>query len=236
MKHKGILTNQSNQGDIDLAILFAKNKISILRYALQREEFVAMNSSNKTLNKLRQLRIQLNGYTISDLEVEDTTTQTKVGEDMSPTKKIEVDEVPWEDIIGQEEAKKRLRDEAVRYLGTYDSTTKKSIFESVLGTKPPKAILLFGPPGTGKTMTLKAVITEAEKIKQELSKNKKIPAKRIHWDIITPDMIKNKYIGESAKSIKRVFDTAKKEAPSLLVIDEIDALSTRRCEEGFNEG
>lgn len=210
--------------EYDCALLFSKFKISKQRYELWRE---------KEFKRYGKLILQINSFTINCLDIEDTKTGIRVGE-KKITQEDNIEDVEWEDVIGQEEAKKMLRDNVVRFLATYDSSTKKSIFENVLGTRPPKAILLFGPPGSGKTFSIKAAITEAAKIRDTLKEEGK--GEKIHLNIISAADIKNKYVGESAKSIKRVFDNAKKEAPSLLVIDEIDALFSKRKDNGFNEG
>lgn len=235
-KEKKLIKNEMG---MDAAILYSKYRVTKERYELQKEELEKMNSSDPELNKLKNLKLQLNGIALYDLTVEDLQTQRKVG-DVFGQQALDVEVVEWDDVIGQKSAKKLLRDTVVRFLGTYNKKDKKSIFETVLKTKPPKAILLYGFPGTGKTYSLKAAITEAENIRADLLKKRKLnnpgETKKIHFDIITPDQIKNKYIGESSKAIKRVFNQAKKEAPSLLVIDELDAFFSRRSDEGFNEG
>lgn len=227
----------------DFGLLYAKFIVTKLRYDMQQEDLRKVNPEDKVLQQLRKLRLQLNGIAIIDMAVEDIRTNRKVGEATSNAELLaEIEQVEWSDVVGQEDAKKTLRDSVVRFLGTYDHTDKSSIFENVLSTKPPKAILLYGPPGTGKTYMLKAVITESERIRDELIKVNKLNPdlaeenKRIYFNLITPDQIKDKYIGESAKAIKGVFSAAKKEAPSLLVIDEIDAFFSKRGDRGFNEG
>lgn len=227
----------------DFGLLYSKFVITKLRYDLQKEDLKKNELNDKLYNRLKKLRLQLNGIALSEMDVEDVKNNRKIGDPVSNTELLsEIEHVEWEDVIGQTEAKKILRDSVVRFLGTYDHITKQSIFERVLGTKPPKAILLYGPPGTGKTHILKAAITESERIREELIKNNKLNPglpnenKRIYFNIITPDQIKDKYIGESSKAIKAVFTQAKKEAPSLLVIDELDAFFSKRGDRGFNEG
>lgn len=224
----------------DFGLLYAKYVITKLRYDLQKEDLLngKLDLDTKLYKQLRKLRLQFDGLAISEMVVEDLKTNKKIGDTTSNSELLaEIEEVQWEDVVGQIEAKKLLRESVVRFLGTYDSTTKQSIFENVLGTKPPKAALLYGPPGTGKTYILKAVITEAEKIRNDLLKEGKIQGNgKIKFIIITPDQIKDKYIGESAKAIKAVFNQARKEAPALLVIDELDAFFSKRSDRGFNEG
>lgn len=204
--------------DKDSVVLYAKYRLSKQRYEMQK----ALD-----FKEYKDMNIQLNSYTINNLQIEDKDGK-KVGEEKEA---LDIEEVQWEDVIGQEDAKKMMRDTVVRFLGTYDRATKKSIFENVLATRPPKAILLFGPPGTGKSLTVKAALTEAEQIRKSYKDEKSI-----HYKIITAADIKNKYVGESAKAIQEVFTTAKKEAPSLIIIDELDAFFSKRQENGFNEG
>ena len=225
--------------DKDFALLYGKFLITKLRYELQQENLKKNNFDTKLYKQLSKLRLQMDGIAVSEMVVEDIKNNRKVGDATQGSDVIaEIEKVDWTEVIGQNEAKKLLKDSVVRFLGTYDSSSKQSIFETILGTKPPKAVLLYGPPGTGKTFMLKAVITEAEKIRENLIKEGKIQSgnKRIKFIIITPDQIKDKYVGESAKAIKNVFTQARKEAPALLVIDELDAFFSRRSESGFNEG
>ncbi|HIP34711.1 MAG TPA: AAA family ATPase, partial [Methanothermococcus okinawensis] len=87
------------------------------------------------------------------------------------------------------------------------------LFEKV-GIEPPKGVLLYGPPGTGKTLLAKAVAheTNATFIK-----------------IVGSELVK-KFIGEGAKLVKDVFKLAREKAPSIIFIDEIDAIASRRTE------
>lgn len=235
LNEKDVLVSKD---DKDFGILYGKYLITKLRYDLQQDQLKKWNSNSKLYKQLVKLRLQLNGIAVSEMNVEDLKRNRRIGEGGMDADLAEVEKVEWEEVIGQQEAKKILKDSVVRFLGTYDNLTKESIFEKVLGTKPPKAVLLYGPPGVGKTFMLKAVITEAEKIRETLIKENKIKGdyKKIKFIVITPDQIKDKYIGESAKAIKSVFNQAKKESPALLVIDEIDAFFSRRGERGFNEG
>ena len=236
LEDRGIIKTKE---DKDFSLLYGKFLVTKLRYELQQENLKKNNVDTKLYKQLSKLKLQMDGIAVSEMVVEDIKNNRKVGDATQGSEIIgEIEKVEWNEVIGQSDAKKLLKDSVVRFLGTYDSSSKQSIFETVLGTKPPKAVLLYGPPGTGKTYSLKAVITEAEKIRENLIKEGKIQSgnKRIKFIIITPDQIKDKYVGESAKAIKNVFNQARKEAPALLVIDELDAFFSRRSESGFNEG
>ncbi len=88
---------------------------------------------------------------------------------------------------------------------------KPEKFEKV-GIEPPKGVLLYGPPGTGKTMMAKAVAnrTEATFIR-----------------VVGSELVQ-KYIGEGARMVREVFDLAKEKSPSVIFIDELDAIGAKR--------
>jgi transitional endoplasmic reticulum ATPase len=81
-----------------------------------------------------------------------------------------------------------------------------------LGISPPKGVLLVGPPGTGKTMIARAVAAES----------------RAHFLTINGPEIVDKYYGASEQQLRQLFETARKKAPSIIFIDEIDAIAQKR--------
>src|SRR3989338_8096349 len=83
-----------------------------------------------------------------------------------------------------------------------------------LNIEPPKGVLLHGPPGTGKTLMAKAVANESE----------------ANFILINGPEIMNKFYGESEKRLRDIFDEAEKNAPSIIFIDEIDAIAPQREE------
>jgi transitional endoplasmic reticulum ATPase len=85
-----------------------------------------------------------------------------------------------------------------------------------LGIEPPKGILLYGPPGTGKTLIARAVASESNAA----------------FFVINGPEIMNKLYGESESRLRTIFQDAQKHAPSIIFIDEIDALAPRRAESG----
>nr|WP_088922928.1 CDC48 family AAA ATPase [Sulfolobus acidocaldarius] len=118
---------------------------------------------------------------------------------------IEVPEVHWFDIGGLEEVKEELR-EVVEYPLKY-----REVYEN-MSIEPPKGILLFGPPGTGKTMLAKAVATESG----------------ANFIAVRGPEILSKWVGESEKAIREIFRKARQAAPTVIFFDEIDSIAPIR--------
>ncbi|MFZ1038942.1 MAG: CDC48 family AAA ATPase [Candidatus Bathyarchaeia archaeon] len=125
---------------------------------------------------------------------------------------IEVPTVHWTDIGGLDEVKQDLK-EAVEW-----PVKSPEIFVR-LGIKPPKGVLLYGPPGCGKTLLARAVATESE----------------ANFITIKGPEIFSKWVGESEKAIREVFRKARMAAPAVIFFDEIDSLAPRRGL-GFADG
>jgi transitional endoplasmic reticulum ATPase len=126
---------------------------------------------------------------------------------------IEVPDVKWSDIGGLHEAKQELK-EVVEW------PLKKPESFRRLGITPPKGVLVFGPPGCGKTLLARAVATESE-------------ANFI--SVKGPELI-SKWVGESEKAIREVFRKARTAAPAIIFFDEIDALAPTRGAGGDGPG
>ncbi len=118
---------------------------------------------------------------------------------------IELPTTHWEDIGGLEEVKQDLK-EAVEW------PLKNPEIFTRLGIKPPKGILLYGPPGCGKTLLAKAVATESS----------------ANFITIKGPEIFSKWVGESEKAIREVFRKARMAAPAVIFFDEMDSLAPRR--------
>ena len=118
---------------------------------------------------------------------------------------IEVSTVHWDDIGGLDEVKQHMK-EAVEW------PLKNPEIFSRLGIKPPKGILLYGPPGCGKTMLARAVATESE----------------ANFISIKGPEVFSKWVGESEKAIREVFRKARMAAPAVIFLDEMDSLTPRR--------
>jgi len=118
---------------------------------------------------------------------------------------IEVPKVKWEDIGDLEEVKKTLR-EMVEWPLKYRESFER------MGMEPPKGILLYGPPGCGKTLLAKAVATESG----------------ANFIAVKGPELLSKWFGESEKRVRDLFKKAKQVAPCIIFFDEIDALAPRR--------
>ncbi len=118
---------------------------------------------------------------------------------------IEVPDIRWKDIGGLEELKDTLR-EAVEWPLTNSEDFKR------IGIQPSKGILLFGPPGTGKTMLSKAVATES----------------KANFISVKGSEILSKWFGESERKIAEIFKKAKQASPCIIFFDEIDAIAPMR--------
>jgi len=118
---------------------------------------------------------------------------------------IEVPSVQWTDVGGLTEMKQELQ-EAVEW-----PLNKPEVFKRV-GIRPPKGILLYGPPGCGKTMLAQAVATEGE----------------ANFISIKGPELFSKWVGESEKGIREVFRRGRTAAPSIIFFDELDSVVPRR--------
>lgn len=114
------------------------------------------------------------------------------------------DEVHWDDIAGLDGAKKALK-EAVVY-----PFLRPDLFSGL--REPARGMLLFGPPGTGKTMLARAVATESKST----------------FFSVSASSLTSKWHGESEKLVRALFGLAKALAPSIIFVDEIDSLLSAR--------
>jgi len=114
-------------------------------------------------------------------------------------------QITYEDIGGLTEEVKKLRE-------MVELPLKHPEIFARLGIEPPKGVLLHGPPGTGKTLLAKAVAGESD----------------AHFILLNGPEIMSKFYGESEKKIRDIFDEAEKSAPSIIFIDEIDAIAPKR--------
>jgi len=121
---------------------------------------------------------------------------------------MEVDERP--DVIYEEIG--GLEEQVVEIKETVELPLKRPELFTNIGIEPPKGVLLYGPPGTGKTLLAKAVANETN---------------ATFIKIVASEFVK-KYIGEGARLVRSVFELAKEKAPSIIFIDEIDAIAAKR--------
>ena len=116
-----------------------------------------------------------------------------------------VPEINYEDIGGLKEEIRKIRE-------MVEIPLKKPEVFGRLGIEPPKGVLLHGPPGTGKTLLAKAVATESD----------------ANFILLNGPEIMSKFYGESEKKIRDIFEEAEKNAPTIIFIDELDAIAPKR--------
>ena len=122
---------------------------------------------------------------------------------------VEKPNIEWKDIGGLEEQIREIREIVELPLN------RPELFEKV-GIQPPKGVLLHGPPGTGKTLLAKAVATATNST---------------FIEVVGSELVQ-KFIGEGAKLVKEIFHLAREKAPSIVFIDELDALAAKRVDVG----
>ena len=118
---------------------------------------------------------------------------------------LEIPNTHWQDVGGLNDVKQKLI-EAVEWPIAHPEIFQKH------GITPPHGILLYGPPGTGKTLLAKAVATESE----------------ANFIAIRGPELLSKWVGESEKAVREVFRKAKQASPSIIFLDELDAIAPRR--------
>ncbi|CAJ0749173.1 4730_t:CDS:10 [Entrophospora sp. SA101] len=117
---------------------------------------------------------------------------------------LEIPKVYWKDVGGQNEIKQKLK-ESIEWPLKYSEKFKN------LGIKPPKGILMYGPPGCSKTLMAKALATEAN----------------LNFIAVKGPELFSKWVGESEKAVREIFRKARAASPSIIFFDEIDALTVK---------
>jgi len=146
--------------------------------------------------QLGQLQVHMDDFLTALREVEPSAIREVF---------VEIPDVRWEDVGGLMAIKDRLR-EAVEWPIQYAHLFKKA------GIKPPKGILLSGPPGCGKTLLAKAIANES----------------RVNFISVKGPALMSKYVGESEQSVREMFRTARQAAPCIIFLDETEALLPAR--------
>ena len=126
---------------------------------------------------------------------------------------VQIPDIGWDDIGGLENAKQELQ-EAVEWPLKYPENFEK------FGVKPPKGTLLFGSPGTGKTLLAKAVANESE----------------ANFIAVKGPELLSKWVGESEKGVREVFRKARQTAPTVVFFDEIDSIASTRGDSSGDSG
>jgi transitional endoplasmic reticulum ATPase len=193
--------------------------IDLEQYAESTHGFVGADleslAKESAMNALRRIRPQLD-LEADEIDAEVLESMTVTEGDLKEALKgitpsalrevfVEVPDVSWERVGGLEDTKRRLR-ETIQWPLEYPE-----VFEQ-LDMAAAKGVLLYGPPGTGKTLLAKAVANEAQSN---------------FISIKGPELL-NKYVGESEKGVREVFEKARSNAPTVVFFDEIDSIAGER--------
>jgi len=181
----------------DLAALCREAAMCALRKILPTIDFEMADIPYETLLKLE---VTMDNFLEAMKEVEPSAIREFF---------VEVPDVKWEDVGGLENIKEELK-EAVEWPLKYFDIFKKA------NTTAPKGILLYGVPGTGKTLLAKAVASQSG----------------VNFISVKGPSLISKFVGESERAIRDVFKTAKQAAPTILFFDEIDSLIPKRNSSG----
>ena len=126
---------------------------------------------------------------------------------------VERAKVWWDNVGGLNDEKKILEDNMVASINTPDKFRK-------MGVKPPKGVLLYGPPGCGKTLLARALAAECG----------------ANMILVRGPEILSKWVGESEKAIREIFRKAKASAPCVVIFDELDSLAKSKMKDEHNHG
>lgn len=163
-----------------------------------------VNTSRKVKNEkfTPGMRVALNQRTFAIMEV----LPTKLDPFVKGMEVIDsVPDITYSDVGGLEEQILEVRE-------TVELPLKKPEVFLRIGIEPPRGVLLYGPPGTGKTLLAKAVAHETE---------------ATFIRIIGSELVQ-KFIGEGARLVREIFNLAREKAPTILFIDELDAIGSQR--------
>ena len=160
---------------------------------------------------MKELKFAVVSTSPKDIVVVGPNTEVQLHESPVDVSTIEgvgnLVDVSYEDIGGLKEEVKKVREMIEIPL------KRPELFEK-LGIAPPKGVLMHGPPGTGKTLLAKAVASESD----------------AHFIAINGPEIMSKYVGGSEENLREYFEEAEENSPSIIFIDELDAIAPKREE------
>jgi transitional endoplasmic reticulum ATPase len=145
---------------------------------------------------LEKMEVNYNDFTTAYREITPTAMREVY---------LEIPTVHWEDVGGLDEIKQALK-EAIEW------PIKNPEIFTAMGIEPPKGILLYGPPGCGKTLLARTIASESE----------------ANFISIKGPEILSKWVGESEKAIREIFRKARMASPAIIFLDEVDSIIPRR--------
>lgn len=177
----------------DLESLCREAAMVCLRKLLDRIDF---SQKRIPYGQLASLRVKMSEFVQAFQSVEPSAIREVF---------VEVPNVHWDDVGGLEPIKQKIR-EAITWPLMYESLFTQA------KVRPPRGILLSGPPGVGKTLIAKAAATESQ----------------VNFISIKGPELLSKFVGDSEKAIREIFSKARQAAPCLMFFDEIDGLCSTR--------
>ena len=184
----------------DLAALCREAAMSALRRLMPDIDF---RKTEIPYDKLAELKIEAGDFESALAEVEPSALREVA---------TEISDLRWDDVGGADEVKKLLT-EVVLWQLKYDSLFQQA------GVRAPKGVVLYGAPGTGKTLLAKALAGETE----------------ANFIAVKGPQLLSMWIGESERGVREVFRKARQAAPCIIFFDEIDALAPRRGGNGGSQ-
>ena len=196
-----VLENSYGFVGADLAALVREAAMKALRRYLPE---IDLEEDTIPPEVLEKMEVRMDDFRVAIREIEPSALREIY---------VEIPDVSWESVGGLTEIKDRLK-ESVEW-----PLTKPELFEH-FGIKPPRGIVLFGAPGTGKTLLAKAIANEA---------------KANFISIKGPELI-SKWVGESEKAIREIFKKAKQSSPSIIFLDEFESIAGMRSSNSQSGG
>ena len=182
---------------------------------MNKAPLAASNNNNNNNKTLQKSQAQGNGNSAKDSIPDEPIDERLAGIEPRIIDMIRneimhrVDNITWESIAGLEHAKNSIKEIVVWPM------LRPDIFKGLRG--PPKGLLLFGPPGTGKTMIGKCIASQA----------------KATFFSISASSLTSKWVGEGEKMVRALFAVARCSQPAVIFIDEIDSLLTQRTDGEF---
>tara|TARA_B100000941_G_scaffold53186_1_gene34340 strand:- start:4291 stop:6522 length:2232 start_codon:yes stop_codon:yes gene_type:complete len=196
-----VLENSYGFVGADLAALVRESAMKALRRYLPE---IDLDEDTIPPEVLEKMEVKMEDFRVAIREIEPSALREIY---------VEIPDVSWESVGGLTEIKDRLK-ESVEW-----PLTKPELFDH-FGIKPPRGIVLFGAPGTGKTLLAKAIANEA---------------KANFISIKGPELI-SKWVGESEKAIREIFKKAKQSSPSIIFLDEFESIAGMRASNSQSGG